>query len=330
MNKITLAILLLVFISSCAHHKTKEVMSFDSRLSNFEYPFPVKFFSFDSQKKQLEMSYMDIGEKTAKKTIVLLHGKNFSGFYWKRIAEDLLKKGHRVIIPDQIGFGKSTKPDYYQYSFTGLALNTKRLLDSLKIQQYTIIGHSMGGMLGVTMAYMFEKQIEQLVLINPIGLETYLDYVKFKDINTFYEGQKKTTAHSAREYQKRNYYDGKWSPEYEKLLIPIIGQLNGEDWDLIAWNNALTYGPIFSEDIVARMTKVKVPMNLIIGTRDKTGPGRGWKKDGVNFKLGQYKTFKRKFRKLIPEMKTFELEGLGHMPQFENYKLFSKVFYKLL
>ena len=49
------------------------------------------------------MRYMDIGDKNADKVIVLLHGKNFSGYYWERIANDLLKRKYRVVIPDQIG-----------------------------------------------------------------------------------------------------------------------------------------------------------------------------------------------------------------------------------
>ncbi len=45
----------------------------------------------------------------------------------------LLKEGYNVIVPDQIGFGKSSKPKYYDYTFQQLALNTKALLDSLNI-----------------------------------------------------------------------------------------------------------------------------------------------------------------------------------------------------
>jgi pimeloyl-ACP methyl ester carboxylesterase len=59
------------------------------------------------------MRYMDVGDKDSTNVIVLLHGKNFSGFYWEQLARLLMDKGYRVIIPDQVGFGKSTKPAYY-------------------------------------------------------------------------------------------------------------------------------------------------------------------------------------------------------------------------
>ena len=264
-------------------------VKYNKELDGFKYPFEVNTFTFNSQNQDLKMRYMDIGEKDAQKVIVLLHGKNFSGYYWERVAKDLLKKNYRVIVPDQIGFGKSSKPDYYQYSFGQLALNTKILLDDLKTEKLDLVGHSMGGMLATTFAVNYPKSVSKLILINPIGLEDYGKYVEFKDVNFFYKRELAKTLDKARNYQKKNYYDGKWSSEYEKLLIPLKGMLAGEDWKIVAWNNALTYGPIFSENIVDRFSQVTSKTFLIIGTRDKTGPGRGWLKEGVTITLGEYK-----------------------------------------
>lgn len=49
-------------------------------------------------------------------------------------------------MPDPVGFGKSSKPKDYQYSFSTLAHNTQLLMDSLKIGKSVIVGNSMGGM----------------------------------------------------------------------------------------------------------------------------------------------------------------------------------------
>ena len=303
-------------------------VKYNKELDGFKYPFEVNTFKFNSQNQDLKMRYMDIGEKDAQKVIVLLHGKNFSGYYWERVAKDLLKKNYRVIIPDQIGFGKSSKPDYYQYSFGQLALNTKTLLDNLKLAKLDLVGHSMGGMLATTFAVNYPKSVNKLILINPIGLEDYGKYVEFKDVNFFYKRELAKTIDKAINYQKKNYYDGKWSSEYEKLLIPLKGMLAGEDWKIVAWNNALTYGPIFSENIVDRFSQVTSKTFLIIGTRDKTGPGRGWLKEGVTIKLGEYKKLGINANNLIKGSKLIELDGLGHMPQYENYNVFINSFYK--
>jgi pimeloyl-ACP methyl ester carboxylesterase len=192
-----------------------------------------------------------------------------------------------------------------------------------------IVGHSMGGMLATHLSYMKPSLFKQLVLINPIGLEKYSDYVQIKDPQFFYEKELKKTEAGVRNYQKKNYYDGKWTDEYEKLLNIHIGWLNGQDKALIAWNNALTYMPIFTEDIVSKVKDLKVPTVLIIGTRDTTGPGRGWKKPDVNYKLGEYDKLGRAFIERFKNTKTelIELNGLGHLPQFESYSRFSEVFY---
>ena len=305
-------------------------VKFDQELNGFDYPFEVSTYQLATQNQKLKMRYMDVGEKSSKKVIVLLHGKNFSGYYWEQIAQDLVEKGYRVIIPDQIGFGKSSKPKAYQYSLRQLALNTKNLLESLKVEAFDLVGHSMGGMVATTLAADYPAMVSRLILINPIGLEAYEKYVEFKDVDFFYRNELDKTLEKARAYQQKNYYDGKWSEKYETLLVPLKGQLAGDDWDIVAWNNALTYGPIFSENIVEKFPDLTSPTYLIIGTRDTTGPGRGWKKEGVTRTLGDYKSLGKNAQSLIKGSQLFELEGLGHMPHYEDYAAFQTVFHKAL
>ena len=55
--------------------------------------------------------------------------------------------GYRVVVPDQIGFCASTKPEHYQYTFQQLASNTAALLKQLGVARAIVMGHSTGGML---------------------------------------------------------------------------------------------------------------------------------------------------------------------------------------
>jgi pimeloyl-ACP methyl ester carboxylesterase len=138
------------------------------------YPFPVQNYQFTSQLKKLEMAYMDIsppGEPVG--NIVLLHGKNFCGCTWNATIDVLLGAGYRVIVPDQVGFCKSTKPTNYQFTLDQLALNTNNLLRSLNVTNATIMGHSMGGMLSARYALMFPSQTYRLVMVDPLGLENW-------------------------------------------------------------------------------------------------------------------------------------------------------------
>jgi pimeloyl-ACP methyl ester carboxylesterase len=176
---------------------------YNKELDDFSYPFDVKTFSFNSQSQDLKMRYMDIGDKDAPKVIVLLHGKNFSAYYWEKNAKDLIKRNYRVIMPDQIGFGKSSKPDCYQYSSGQLGLNTKLVLDNLNIKKFDLVGYSMGGMLAVTFAANYSALANKLILINPIELEDYSKYVEFKDVNFFYELELGSTLEKSISYQKK-------------------------------------------------------------------------------------------------------------------------------
>ena len=64
-------------------------------------------------------------------TVVLFHGNNFAGFYFGALIDALRKEGFRVIVPDQIGYGRSSKP-IIPYNFHDMARNTRLILQSLR------------------------------------------------------------------------------------------------------------------------------------------------------------------------------------------------------
>lgn len=314
-SRLISALALLCLMGSAQAEEPK----YDARLNGYDYPYPVEIFEFDSQRQTLEMAYMHLPAKDDRPTVLLLHGKNFAADYWERTAEHLHQKGYGVLMPDQLGFGKSSKPMHYQFSLEGLAANTHQLVESLKLDRVIVMGHSMGGMLAMRYSLAYGPEVEKLVLVNPVGLEDYLRHVQYRDPEFFYQNELNKTADQVRAYQRKNYYDGKWSEDYEALLEIHKGWINGPDWPRIAWNNALTYDMIFTGAVVNELDQLRVPSFLIIGTRDTTGPGRGWKKPGVDYQLGQYDKLGEKIADLIPEATLFELDGIGHMPQFEAF-----------
>jgi pimeloyl-ACP methyl ester carboxylesterase len=119
------------------------------RSNRTPYPYPVHFLDLEMQGQTLRMAYIDVAPTgTANgQTIVLLHGKNFGSYYWKDTIRMLAAAGYRVVAPDQIGWGKSAKPDI-RYSFQALAANTAHLLDTLGIGRVIVLGHSTGGRSG--------------------------------------------------------------------------------------------------------------------------------------------------------------------------------------
>lgn len=120
------------------------------------------------------------------------------------------------------------------------------------------------------------------------------------------------------------------SSKSKDVVLLLHGKYFGSFyWEKVAWNNALTYGPIFTEDITSQFSKINNKTFFIIGTRDLTGPRRNWKRSGVHTKLGQYDKLGKITKKKINNSVLFELSALGHMPHFEDYKRFSKVFNKV-
>ena len=172
-------------------------------LADFAYPHPVAPHTFASQGQTLSMAYMDVRPANPNgKTVVLLHGKNFCGATWENVITPLAGAGYRVVVPDQIGFCKSSKPRDYHFSFHELAKNTRGLVASLGIEKPILIGHSMGGMLATRYVLSFPEHASGLVLVNPIGLEDWrAKGVPDRTVDELFEAEKKTDAAKIKAYQ---------------------------------------------------------------------------------------------------------------------------------
>ncbi len=316
---------LLVFCCAFTHADTS-LPEFDKHLSGYPYPFSVQELPIASQGQDLIMRYMYLPPDGPKPVVTLLHGKNFNGAYFEGIARQLMQRGYGVLMPDQIGFGKSSKPTHYQYSFAALASHTRELLDKLDIDETVIVGHSMGGMLASRFSLLYPDTVNKLILINPIGLENYLHFVQYKDVQFFYNNELEKTPDDIARYQRKHYYDGRWNNRYQALAVPLQGWVRGDDWPTLARVSALTFDMIFTQPVIDEFDQFRMPVTLILGTRDTTGPGRQWKKDGVGYTLGEYDKLGNRVKQRNRAIEVLELNGLGHLPFIEDTERFNAVF----
>jgi pimeloyl-ACP methyl ester carboxylesterase len=293
----------------------------DPEASNYEYPFPVRFFSFDAQRQPLRMAYLDVLPTAPAngKAVLLLHGKNFSAAYWKPTIDVLAAGGFRVIAPDQIGFGKSSKPDAHQYSFAGLASYTRELLRSLRVERASVVGHSMGGMLATRYGLLFPEAVEKLVLVNPIGLEDYGALVPYRPVDFWYQRELENTPEKIRDYQKVSYFAGDWRPEYEPLIELLAGWTRHPNYRRVAWASALTYEMILTQPVVHDFPRLRVPTRLIIGLRDRTAIGKDLLPTERRDELGRYDRLAEQAKRAIPDAELVLLDGVGHLPQVEAF-----------
>ncbi len=294
-------------------------------LENIQYPFPVRYIFAHLQNQKLKMGYMDVKpSKPNGKNILLLHGKNFNGAYWESTAKELSKQGWRVIIPDQVGFGKSTKPKAFQYTFQTLALLTKSLLDTLNISRTIVVGHSMGGMLATRLTLMYPDLVEKLVLENPIGLEDWKLKVPYQVVDDWFRSEMKQDYNSIKKYQVDNYYHGNWKPEYEKwIVVPARWTMNA-DYPLIAWNSALVYDMIFTQPVLYEFDRITAPTLLIIGELDRTALGKNLVPEALRKEMGNYLVLAKEAVARIPGSKLELIEKTGHLPHIESFDKFLK------
>lgn len=308
-----------------------QIKPLDAILSDYRYPYEVHFLELKSQDNNLKMAYMDVKPQKANgKVILLLHGKNFNGAYWERTAKDLSEKGFRVIIPDQIGFGKSSKPHSYQFSFSQLAENTKAVLDELGIGKTIVLGHSMGGMVAARFTLLYPDKVQKLILENPIGLEDYKTFAAYQTIDQAYQSELKNTAETYKNYQLKFYYDNKWKEEYQPWLDLIAGWTIHKDYPMVAWDAALTSDMIYNQPVCYEFKNIKTPTLLIIGTRDRTAIGKDRAPKELQPKMGQYQELGKKTQHEIVGSKLVELENVGHLPHIEVYPKFFEALYDFI
>ena len=294
----------------------------DPELRDHAYPYPVAFHELDSQRQRLRMAYLDVAPTAASngRTVLLLHGKNFSAAYWGPTIRALADAGYRVIAPDQIGFGKSSKPERYQFSFAQLAANTRALLDARGVDRVDVVGHSMGGMLAVRFALLYPDRVAHLALVNPIGLEDYQAVVPPASIDALYAKELAATPASIRDYQRTAYFAGTWKPEYEPLIEILAGWTQHPEYPRVAWNAALTADMIVTQPVVHDLPRLRARTLLIIGLRDRTAVGKDRAPPEVAATLGDYAALGKAAAARIPGAQLVELPGVGHLPQVEMFE----------
>jgi pimeloyl-ACP methyl ester carboxylesterase len=296
------------------------------QLQGFDYPFWVNGFDFTSQKQALRMAYMDVQPASPNgRTMVLFHGKNFCAATWKGSIKALTDAGYRVVAPDQIGFCKSSKPDYYQYTFQQLAANTHALLESIGVKQVTLLGHSTGGMLAVRYALMYPQQVEQLALVNPVGLEDWkVKGVPAVTVDQWFQREKQVSADKIRAYEQSTYYTGEWRADYEPWVQMLAGLNRGPDREIVAWNSALVYDMILTQPVVYEFGLLQMPTLLLIGQKDTTAIAKDFAPPAIRPLLGHYPELGRLAARNIPHATLVEFPDLGHAPQIQDPEAFHK------
>lgn len=282
-------------------------------LEGYAYPYPVRSFGVLSGGEQLTMAYMDVAPAQPNgRTVVLLHGRNFPSSYWAPVIKMLSEAGYRVVAPDQIGFGKSSKPTG-DLHFDDLARNTVALLDKLAIAKADIVAHSLGGMLGVRLARAYPDRVDHLVLTAPIGLEDYRLYVPPTPTETIIANEDKLTAEGYRKQLETNYAL-KLPPDQVTPFIDARFNIKGSP-DYPRWLRAFVASAqmIYREPVAHEIPLISRPTLFIMGADDHNAPGKPNAPEPLRAKMGQNAELAKKLAAEMPSARAEVLPNTGHL-----------------
>lgn len=288
-------------------------------LEDFAYPWQVRTFPVTVGDDMARMAFMDVRpDRPNGRTAVLLHGKNFCGATWEDTARALLAAGYRVLIPDQIGFCKSSKPREAQYTFAMLARFTHDLMAAREIENAVVIGHSTGGMLAMHFALMHPDAVERLVLVNPLGLSDRMaEGVPYRPLSDLIAQERGKDFAAIKAYQRETYYHGKWEPRYDRWVAMLAGQYASEDGADVAFAQAKTSEMILTQPVSQHLERLAMPVTLMIGMRDTTTFGKGQAPPDVAARLRPIPELAPAAAARIPDARLVTFPDLGHSPQVE-------------
>lgn len=124
-----------------------------------EYPFEQNTINISDN---INMNYVDEGEG---EVLLMLHGNPTWSFFYRNLIKEF-SKTHRVISPDHIGMGLSSKPQDYNYSLDNHIKNIIKLIEHLSLKNITLVVHDWGGAIGYGVATRMPENIKQIITLN--------------------------------------------------------------------------------------------------------------------------------------------------------------------
>jgi haloalkane dehalogenase len=135
----------------------------DERFENLPgYNFAPNYVDVDG----LRLHYLDEGPKTGK-PIVCFHGEPSWSYLYRKMIGPFVDAGHRVIVPDLAGFGRSDKPtDRRWYTYDRHSELMSRVLGSLDLHDAIVVVQDWGGAIGLRWAVDNADRVAALSISN--------------------------------------------------------------------------------------------------------------------------------------------------------------------
>lgn len=248
--------------------------------------------------------YLEAGG--GRQTVILLHGMGGNSANWT-LNINALAASYRVIVPDQIGFGKSDKP-LINYRIGTYVDFLDRLYHELKIERATLVGNSMGGWIAALYAIAHPERVERLVLVNAAGFAPPKDFdaKQLAALNP-------STREGMRQLSALVFYNKQLYTSDAAIDFALTQRMAAGDGYTI---QSLIESIARREDMLdGRLSAIKQPTLIIWGRHDGLTP------------LAQ---FGDRFKREIPSAELIVLEECGHVPMVEKAAEFNAALLKFL
>jgi len=235
--------------------------------------------------------------------LVLIHGWTCSGFFWKPIIPRL-KDSFRVLAPDLTGHGLSSKSEA-SYLPEAQAHRLLEWLTAIRVDQFVLVGHSMGGEVATRMALAAPDRVKSLVLASAIGLKMAWESLPWYGRLSLTPAARKVSnwffTEEAMARTNRLFMTGPSRPAYPECARDVVLTNTNTPDDLNTLTRTTRDG-LFQDFLDHRLAELNLPALCIWGEDDKVVP----------LKVGE------RYARLIPHARLAQVPGTGHMLPWEE------------
>jgi len=267
------------------------------------YELPVKTIKINQE----TIAYTDEGN--GDKTLVFVHGLSSNLDSWKKNLQGLTGD-YRCIAIDLPGYGKSSRSKT-DYSLAEYAKVLNDLVEKMELSNVVLVGHSMGGQIGLHSVLNYPQTYQKLILIAPAGIETFTEqeaavmksaYTPAMVVNT---SDEQVLAN-----YKLNFYS--FPDEAQSMVDDRIAMKEAEDFPDYAETVVNNIHAMLEEPVIDEIQNIKIPVLMIFGKDDMLIPNKYFHpSESIE---GLIETSEEKFQDLEVEV----IDEAGHFVNFEK------------
>lgn len=217
-----------------------------------------------------ELHVHDTGAGESGQTVVLLQGSGPGANGWSNFRHNihaLNAAGHRVIVPDLIGFGYSSKPTGLDYTLDLFVQSTLELLDALEVNHCVLVGNSLGGAVSIGICLARPGLVQKLVVMGCGGIESTETYFKMPGIQKMVSG----------------FIGGEINPTWLRGILQMLAydpvhvtdELVAERFAILQLMPKDVLGRMRIPDLTPRLSELTIPILGFWGVEDQFCPASG-------------------------------------------------------